>query len=171
MCSPLDDQNMLQHYLFRHPSISRDYGNLLCMENVEQRLMWLRRPIWEWQSLPHWRQIQSVSCPAPWFGWFWNCLFASACCTSVSSKWERPWCIACLQAKHSDVKVSHLLKSIPKAFRSWLQLSLYHSCGLPLGAFPALILHTGDVFEYSHQPFSQHARANIDIAVSVMYTC
>ena len=45
-------------------------------------------------------------------------------------------CTTCLQAECSDVKVSHLLRSIPKAFRSCLQMSLYHSCGLPLGQFP-----------------------------------
>ena len=34
------------------------------------------------------------------------------------------------------VRVSHLLKSIPKAFRSRLEISLCRSCGLPLGQFP-----------------------------------
>ena len=48
------------YWLIRHPSVSRDYGNVLWMEDLEQRLVWLRRPIWEWQSLPHWRKIQSV---------------------------------------------------------------------------------------------------------------
>ena len=109
----------------RHPSVSRNYGNMLWIEVFEQRLVWLRRPIWEWQSLPHWRQIQSVPCPVPWFGWFWDFLFASACWTRVSSKWERLWSTACLQAKHSHVNVSHLLRSISKAFRSCLQISLY----------------------------------------------
>ena len=32
--------------------------------------------------------------------------------------------------------VSHLLRSIPKSFRSHLLMSLYHSCGLPLERFP-----------------------------------
>ena len=54
----------------------------------------------------------------------------------VSSNWERPWCTTCLQAEHSDVRVSHLLRSIPKAYRSHLQISLYRSSGLPLGCFP-----------------------------------
>ena len=31
--------------LIRHPSVSKDYGNVLCMEDLEQRLVWLRRPI------------------------------------------------------------------------------------------------------------------------------
>ena len=44
-------------FRFRHPSISRDEGNVLWIEVLEQRLVWLRRPIREWQSLPHWRQI------------------------------------------------------------------------------------------------------------------
>ena len=109
---------------------------MLCVEDLEQRLVWLRRPIREWQSLPHWRQIQSVPCPAPWFCCFCDFLFASACWARVASNWERPRCSACLQAERSDVKVSHLLRSIPKAFRSRLQISLYHSCGLPLGRFP-----------------------------------
>ena len=106
------------------------------MEDLEQRLVWLRRPIREWHSLPHWRQIQFVPCPAPWFCWFRDYLFASACWTRDSSNWERPWCTACLQAERSDVNVSHLLSSIPKAFRSRLQISLYLSCGLLLGQFP-----------------------------------
>ena len=29
----------------RHPSVSRDYGIMLCMEDLEQCLVWLRRPI------------------------------------------------------------------------------------------------------------------------------
>ena len=122
-------------YLFicsRHPSVSKDYGSVLCMEDLEQRLVLLRRPIRELQSLPHRRQIQSVLCPAPWFCFLCDFLFASACWTRVSSNWERPWCTACLQAERSDVRVSHLLRSIPKAFRSRLQTSLYRSCGLPL---------------------------------------
>ena len=102
----------------------------------EQRLVWLRRPTWEWQCLPHWRQIQSVPCPAPWFCCFCDFLFASACWTRGSSNWEKPWCTTCLQAEHSDVRVFHLLRSIPKAFRSHLQISSYHSYGLPLGPFP-----------------------------------
>ena len=106
------------------------------MEDLGQHLLWLRRPIWEWQSLPHWRQIQSVPCPAPWFCCFRECLFASACWTNVSSNWERRCCTARLQAERSDVKVSHLLKFIPKAFRSHLRISFYLSCGLPLGRFP-----------------------------------
>ena len=106
------------------------------MEDLEQRLVWLRRPIREWQSLPQWRQIQSVPCPAPWFCCFCDFLFASACWARVSSNWERLWCSACLQAERSDVKVSHLLRSISKAFRSHLQISFYRSCGLPLGQFP-----------------------------------
>ena len=31
----------------RHPSVSKDYGNVLCIEDLEQHLVWLRRPIRE----------------------------------------------------------------------------------------------------------------------------
>ena len=34
----------------RYPSVSRDYGNLLWIEVLEQRLVWLRRPIQEWHT-------------------------------------------------------------------------------------------------------------------------
>ena len=37
----------------RHPSVLRDYDNMLCIEDLEQNLVWLRRPIREWPSLPH----------------------------------------------------------------------------------------------------------------------
>ena len=151
-------------WYIRHPSVSTDYGNVLWMEDLEQCLVWLRRPIREWQSVPHWGQIQCVSRPAPWFCCFCDLLFASACWTRDSSKWERPWCNSCLQAERSDVKVVHLLRSITKAFRSRLQISLYRTCGLPLwGAFPALILHTGDLLESDCQP-SRHAQADKDTA-------
>ena len=97
--------------------------------------MWLRRPIRV--TIPSTMKTnQSVPCPTPWFCWFWDCLFALACWTRGPSNWERPWCTACLQAEHSDAKVSHLLRSIPKALRSRLQMSLYRSCSLPLGRFP-----------------------------------
>ena len=36
------------------------------------------------------------------------------------------------------------------------------------GAFPALILHTGNLLESDCQPFSQLAQASVDVAVSVM---
>ena len=40
----------------RHPSVSRDYGIMLCMEVLEQCFVWLRRPIrdsaWYTQSIP-----------------------------------------------------------------------------------------------------------------------
>ena len=36
-----------QLWVVRHPSVSKDYGSVLCMEGLEQRLVWLRRPIRE----------------------------------------------------------------------------------------------------------------------------
>ena len=157
--------------LVRHPSLSEDYGNALCMEDLEQHLMWLGRPIREWQLLPHWRQIQSVPCPAPRFCCFRDCPFASACWTSVSSKWERLWSTTCLQTECADVKVSHLLRSIPKPSDPTCRYPCIAAVVSLWGVFHALIRHTGDLLESDRQPFSWHAQANIDIAVSVIYTC
>ena len=104
------------------------------MEELEQRLVWLRRPIWEWPSLPHWRPIQSVPCPAPWFCCFRDCLLASACWTRVSSNWERPWCTACLQAECSDVSKSLLFQTLATTQYSneTLQHDLVHPCSISL---------------------------------------
>ena len=33
------------------------------------------------------------------------------------------------------------------------------------GDFLALILHTGDLLGFDHQPFSRHAQTNVDVAV------
>ena len=37
------------------------------------------------------------------------------------------------------------------------------------GDFPARIIHTGDLLESDHQPFSRHTQANVNGAVSVTY--
>ena len=39
----------------KHPLALRDYGNMLWIDVLKQRLVLLRRPIRERQSLPHWR--------------------------------------------------------------------------------------------------------------------
>ena len=43
----LEEKQVMIFYIVRHPSVSKDYGTMLCMEDLEQRLVWLRRPIRE----------------------------------------------------------------------------------------------------------------------------
>ena len=48
-----------------HPSVSKDYGVALWLVVLEQRLVWLERPIQEWQSLPHCEPSSFVSLSQP----------------------------------------------------------------------------------------------------------
>ena len=144
-------------HVLRHPSVSRDYGNVLCMEELEQCLVWLRRPVRESQSLPHWRQIQSLS-----------------------SQPARQGSLQIGRA-HDAPPASRLNAQILRFLICWVPFlrASEPACRYPCigsmvslwGSFPALIFHIGDILESDHQPFSQRAQANIDFSVSVMYTC
>ena len=57
------------YLLSRHPSVSRDYGNAHCMEDLEQRLVWLRWTIQEWHSTLKTNTICPLSSSLIWLVW------------------------------------------------------------------------------------------------------
>ena len=112
-CFNIRIANITSSIRSRHPSVLGDYSNMLRIEILEQCLVWLRRPIQGWQSLPHWRQIQS------------SCLILLVLglplCLNLLDEGLFELGDAVIECL--EVKVSHLLRSILKAFRSRLQIS------------------------------------------------
>ena len=78
-------------YLYIGILQKKDYGVLQLLVVLGQSFVWLERPIWEWQFLPHSEQMWSVASLSPWFRAFTLiCLFVSACSASVFWNLERP---------------------------------------------------------------------------------
>ena len=69
----MSNQHIKYHH--RHPLVSEGYGVALWM--VKQRLVWLERPIQEWQPLPQRWQKWCVACLSQWLRVFHLCLLAS----------------------------------------------------------------------------------------------
>ena len=151
-----------------HPSVLSDYG----IARWKHLLLWLERPILEWQSFPHVGQINvEICCPSYCF-LFLLLLFCSLLDVSVSSKVSRPSFTALLQADLS------LAKSFPRVFidvhgfQSCLHTSLNCSCGLIAGRrFLPPVHHTECRLGFCLPPFYKHATAIAGVAVSIESTC
>ena len=100
----------------------------------EQRRLWLKSPIREWQSL--W-QIVLVNVDEDLVCFFASRL-ASACLARDSSKLKRQLLTTCFQDARSWASISHLFVLMVKAFMSFLQL--YRSSCLPVGRLPCTSL-------------------------------
>ena len=82
-----------------HPSVASGHGSAPWKNHdqlaLERRLLWLCRPVWdwEWQSLPQWLHLKVVS--AGGACWLYLCLDLSSSDTScsVSSPWHRLWLV------------------------------------------------------------------------------
>ena len=85
----------------------------------------------EWHSLWHFPQVKVVAGLSAWSCVFLRDLFSSACCVRFSSKRERPFFTSCFQVDLSAAAASQVL-------RSRLQISMYRSCGRPVGLFPVI---------------------------------
>ena len=121
----------------RPPSVSGDD----CCIRLSQfwslhLLVWLCRPMREWQSLPHRRQVWNVAAwsmeqdllRAALFSFRWSVRSCSACLV--------PQCTAALQESLDSARLSHDWMSIDALFRSLLQVSLKRSLGRPLDLAP-----------------------------------
>ena len=121
----------------RLPSVSGDD----CCIRVSQfwslhLLVWLCRPMREWQSLPHRRQVWNVAAwsmeqdllRAALFSFRWSVRSCLACLV--------PQCTAALQESLDSARLSHDWMSIDALFRSLLQVSLKRSLGRPLDLAP-----------------------------------
>ena len=143
---------------------------MLWIEVLEQHLVWLRRPIQDRQSFHTEDKYNLSSVQFPDFAGF------------GTASLPQPAGQGSLQIRRDN--------AAPPASRLNTQMSRFPICGGPFlrpsdpacsypciaavvslwGAFPALILHTGDILESDRQPFSWRAQVNVDVTVSVMYT-
>ena len=127
-------------------------------------IVWLERPIREWESLPHSEHMGLVDSLSPWPSSFVSLsqLF-SRCLFKLGEA-----LLLCI-TERSKTKVSHTLISIPKAFRSLLQAStaVYNLIGAcQWGNFPELILHKGDCLGSDCRPFSKQSQASANVTVN-----
>ena len=120
----------------RPPSVSGDLGCTRFSQLLSLHLLvWLCRPMREWQSLPHRRQMWAV---AAWsveldlrvalFSIRWSGRSCLACLV--------PRCTAAIQESRDSARLSHDWISIAALFRSLLQVSLNRSLGRPLDLGP-----------------------------------
>ena len=103
---------------------------------IVQRLLWLWRPIREWQSLSHLKHVKAVvGLLARHTVFLWS-LFSSAFTHCVSSYCDNPTLTVCLQASLSVAVTSQESVFMPSAWRSRLHTSLKHSWGRRVGLYP-----------------------------------
>ena len=89
----------------------------------------------EWHFLWHFPQVKVVAGLSAWRCVFLRDLFSSACYVRFSTKRESPFFTSCFQVDLSAAAASDVLVMTPRALRSRLQMSLYRSCGPPVGLF------------------------------------
>ena len=115
-----------------HLSVSRNHRTA----PVVQRLLWLWRPIREWQSLPHLEHEKAVVGLLGRQTVFLQRLFSSAFTCCLSSYCDSPSFTVCLQASPSVAVTSQESVFMPRAWRSRLHTFLKRSWGGPVGLFP-----------------------------------
>ena len=114
-----------------HLSVLKDHR----FAPILQRLLWLWRPIREWQSLSHLEHVKAVvGLPARHAVPLWS-LFSSAFNCCASSYCDNPTFTVCLQAPLSVAVISQESVLMPSAWRSRLHTSLKRSWGRPVGLF------------------------------------
>ena len=126
-----------------------------------KRLLWLWRPIREWQSLSHLEHVKAVVGLLATHTVFLRSLFSSAFTHCVSSYCVNPSFIVCLQASLSVAVTSQESVFMPSAWRSRLHTSLKWSFGVVLLVFSLLpVHHTKGPLECGHHSSLSHVLAN-----------
>ena len=106
-----------------HLSVSRDHR----FAPIVQRLLWLWRPVLEWQSLPHLEHVKDVvGLLARHRVFLWS-LFSSPVTCCVSSYCDNPTFTVCLQASLFVAVTFQELVFISSSWRSLLHTSLKRS--------------------------------------------
>ena len=103
---------------------------------IVQRLLWVWRPIREWQTLSHLEHVKAVVGLLARHSVFLWSLFSSAFTRCVSSYCDNPSFTVCRQASLSVAVSSQESVFMPSAWRSHLHTSLKCSWGHPIGLFP-----------------------------------
>ena len=126
---------------------------------IVQRLLWLWRPIREWQSPPHLEHVKAeVGLLARHAVFLWS-LFSSTFNRYVSSYCDNSRFIACLQTSLSMPVTSQESVFMPSAWRSRLHTSLKRSWGRPVGLSLSPVRHIKGLLECGHHSSVSHVPA------------
>ena len=112
----------------RYLWISGDHGSA---PGLEHRLLWLCRPMWDWQTLPQAMQVKGLLGEDGGWRFFRRARFSSAVCRCLSSDLAKPVWSSCLHLLLSAAKSSHVLTSMSSDLRSLVQTSRKGSFGRP----------------------------------------
>ena len=150
MCICAD--SILMGWIHWHLSVSRDHR----FAPIVQRLLWLWRPIREWQSLSHLEHVKAVVGLLVRHAVLLRSLFSFVFTHCVSSYCDNPSLTVCLQASLSVAVTYQESVFMPSAWKSRLHTSL-SVVGLVLLVFSLSpvrhikgLLECGDLSSVSH---------------------